>query len=99
MENVQHLDFDLVGDQFQRVGHIPGGRVVSIAESRRQDQDFFHTLTLARSGDNLVAIVLNSVHIFQPPYVEQEKTLTPRVEEWNKASRAVSALIIGMFSI
>ena len=64
MEDIQHLDFDLIGDQLQRVGHIPGRRVMAVAKPRRQDQDFFHDVTLAQACDNLMTIMLNSVHIF-----------------------------------
>ena len=65
MEDIQNLDFDLVGDQFQSVGHVAGRRVVTIAKSGRQDQDFFHAPKLARSCDSFMAIMLNSVHIFR----------------------------------
>ena len=34
LKHVQHLDFDLIGDQFQSVGHVAGRGVVAVAKAR-----------------------------------------------------------------
>ena len=57
LEHVQHLHLHVVGDLFQRVGHVAGRRIMSVAEPGRQDQDFFHAASLSPRCDNRVAFL------------------------------------------
>jgi hypothetical protein len=41
---------------------------MAIAKPGRQDQDFFHNLTLPQTCDNEVTAMLNSVHICTAPF-------------------------------
>ena len=52
LEQVEHLDLGLVGDKFERVAQTSRGGVVAFAETRREDEDFFHGKFLLLSPDS-----------------------------------------------